>query len=231
MKGKNLLIGLFFILAAGLFIANELGYLAEISTFQLAAVVFLIPVIAISVAKLYFVGIFFPLAGLAVIFSEKLGITEYTEGFPIWIVALCLTIGVSLIFGKNLTDMWTESIIGTEEVISEEGDEFINHGVTLGSSIKYVNSKELKNAKLSTTLGELTVYFDNAEVSPGGATIRVNAVLSDLVLYIPKGWTVQNDIGSILSDVTERRAKQEDGTINVRLVGKAVLSDVSIICV
>ncbi|MCL2383217.1 MAG: LiaF-related protein [Oscillospiraceae bacterium] len=233
MKSRNLFIGLFFIIAAGVFVVNEVGLLGDISTFQLAAVIFLIPIIILCTVKRYFFGVFFPLAVLGVSFSEELGIAEYT-GWPIWVVALCLSIGLSLIFGKGLSVMWTGDFVGfggEESISDDENDETINHSVTFGDSIKYANSTNLRRGRLTSTFGELTVYFDNASINPEGATIYVNATFSEVNIYMPKEWAVINELGSIMSDVKEKRTKQEEGSSKVKLVGKAVFSEVSIIYV
>jgi len=233
MKGKNLFWGLLLILVAGLLIADQMGYLVGINTFKLAISVLLAPVIVISVVKTNFFGIFFPAAVLGIMYAEQLGITDFVP-WPILLVALLLSIGLSLIFGKNYTYFgnWKEfKGFDSEEIVDSEDDESVQHSTTFGSSIKYVNSKNLKRARLAATFGDLTVYFDNTTVSPEGALIQVNVTFSDVQIYIPKNWRIQNEIGSILSDIGEKRTNTEAETATVRLVGNATFSDIRIIYV
>jgi len=239
MKSKNLFWGLFFIAAAGLIVVNQLGYLAGITTFKVAITIFLIPIIIRSSLKLNFFGIFFGMGLLGILFSRHLGINNFVP-FPILLTALFLSIGFSMIFGKHTRHIEncnnncfnnTENNENFEEVVNTEDADTINFGVKFGSSIKYVNAKNLKQANFSCSFGALKVYFDNATISPEGAEINFDISFSGVELYIPREWKVINGIEATLAGVEEKYKRNEKEIATVKLTGKANFSGVEIIYV
>jgi predicted membrane protein len=235
MKSRNLFWGLFFVAGAGLVIANGLGYLTGITLFNLIIVFFMIPIILKSIIHINFFGIFFPLAILAILFANTLGISNFVP-FPVLAVALFLSIGFSLIFGRHSKYMekWHNIRIHNEHfdrVVNTEDEDVVNFGVTLGSSIKYVNSKKLKQANLSCSFGALIVYFDNTTISEEGAEISIDVSFSGVELYMPREWRVINEIESVFSGIEEKHKKDREETANVKLTGKASFSGIEIIYV
>ena len=81
MKGKNLIWGLFFILAGAAVILSKLGLLGGVSALSVVISLLLIPIIVNSIRRLNFWGIFCPLAVMAILFAEPLGIEKLTP-FP-----------------------------------------------------------------------------------------------------------------------------------------------------
>lgn len=234
MKGKNLFWGLFFIAAAGLIVMNQLGYLAGITTLNLVITIFLIPIILKSAIRLNFFGIFFPLSVLGIIFANELGIIGFVP-IPILTTALFLSIGFSIIFGKHNRCIESWHNIHNEEnfgeVVNTQDDDIVNFGVKFGSSIKYVNAKNLKQANFSCSFGALKVYLDNAKISPEGAVINLDISFSGIEIYMPKEWKVLNGIDATLSGVEEKYKRHAEETATVKLTGKASFSGIEIIYV
>ena len=73
MKNKNLIWGLFFILAGVALILDRTGLLGSVSVWSVVISLLLVPVIVTSVRHLNFWGIFFPMAIMAILFDETLG--------------------------------------------------------------------------------------------------------------------------------------------------------------
>ena len=235
MKGKNLFWGLFFIVAAGLIVVNQLGYLAGITTLNLVITILLIPIILKSIIRVNFFGIFFSVAVLGILFADELGINTFVP-VPILTVALFLSVGLSLVFGKHnkYIEKFRNIHVHDEhfgEVINTEDDDVVNFNVTLGSSIKYVNAKNLKQANLSCSFGALKVYLDNSTISEEGAVINLDISFSGVEIYMPKEWKVLNGIESKLSGIEEKYKRHGEEIANVKLVGKASFSGIEIIYV
>ena len=68
MKNKNLIWGLFFILAGVALILDRTGLLGSVSVWSVVISLLLVPVIVTSVRHLNFWGIFFPMAIMAILF-------------------------------------------------------------------------------------------------------------------------------------------------------------------
>lgn len=235
MKSKNLFWGIFFIALSGLIIVNQLGYLIGITTFNLVIAVLLIPIFLKSIIRMNFFGIFFSIAILGIIFSDKLGIGKLVP-FPILVIAAFVSIGFSIIFGKHnkYVDKWSKSHRYDEdfsEVIDTEDDDTINFEVKFGSSTKYVNSKNLTQANFSCSFGALKIYLDNANVSSEGAVINVDASFSGIEVYVPRDWNIINRIECTLAGIEEKYNRYEHIGPSVKLTGKAKFSGIEIIYV
>ena len=233
MNGKNVFWGLFFIAAAGLVAVHQLGYLAGITTLNLVITIFLIPILLKSIMKINFFGIFFSIAVFGILFADQLGISDFVP-VHILIVATFLSIGFTLVFSKWASINWVIGIHNEEglgEVVDTEDEEVVEFGVKLGSSIKYVNSKNLKQAKLTCSFGELQVYFDNTTVSEEGAVISVDVSFGELRMYIPKEWKVINGISATLAGVEEKNKRNGEETATVKLTGRVNMGEVEIIYV
>lgn len=84
MKNKNLIWGLFFILAGVALILDRTGLLGSVSVWSVVISLLLVPVIVTSVRHLNFWGIFFPMAIMAILFDETLGIEKFTP-WHVWV--------------------------------------------------------------------------------------------------------------------------------------------------
>ena len=239
MKSKNLFWGLFFIVAAGLVVVNQLGYLAGITTLNLVITILLIPIILKSIIKANFFGIFFSMALLGILFASELGITTFVP-IPILVTALFLSIGFSIMFGRHnkCAEQWhTGSFCNSfneenfGEVVDTEDDDNVNFGVKFGSSIKYVNAKNLKRANFSCYFGALKVYLDSAVISPDGAEINLDVSFSGVEIYVPREWKVINGIEATLSGVEEKYKRNGEETSTLKLIGKSSFSGIEIIYV
>ena len=76
MKNKNLIWGLFFILAGVALILDRTGLLGSVSVWSVVISLLLVPVIVTSVRHLNFWGIFFPMAIMAIPFVETFRVEE-----------------------------------------------------------------------------------------------------------------------------------------------------------
>jgi len=233
MKGKNIFWGLFFIVAAGLIVVNQMGYLAGITTLNLVLTILLIPIILKSILSLNFAGVFFPVALLGILFADNLGINDFVP-VPILIVAAFLSLGFSLVFSKQIkVKLGAFTIDGHDEhfdqVVNTEDEDNVSLGVKFGSSIKYVNSKNLKQANFSCSFGALKIYLDNATISPEGAVINLDISFSGVEMYVPKEWKVINGIDATLAGVEEKYKRNGEETATIKLAGKASFSGIEII--
>ncbi len=216
MKHKNLYWGLFFIFAAVLVVLNQFDFLLGVSTFKLIITLFLIPVIFTSLKHVNFSGILFPLAIIAILYADKLGIQKLTP-WPILGVALFLSIGLSIIFPhrhKFITENWTvdnNDYKDRENWSTQTSDEScVNVAVRFGAVSKYINSQNLRNVNIDCHFGAAEVYFDNAEIDGNEAVANISASFSGVELYVPRNWHVENQMDCVLGGVDEKGARTVD---------------------
>jgi len=208
-KSKSLFWGFFFISGAGLIVARSMGYLAGITLMNLVIAFLLLPIILKSVVRIEFFGILVPIAILGIMFAKELDIVRFVP-WPILGVAVFLSIGLTLIFGRHNKIKEKFTHIGVhkheefDDVIDADDEDVVNFGVTFGSSIKYVNSKDLKQANFSASFGELIVYLDNAVINKDGAIINIDASFSGVQIYVPREWNVIVSVDSFLAGVEEK---------------------------
>lgn len=86
---------MFFILAGVALILDRTGLLGSVSVWSVVISLLLVPVIVTSVRHLNFWGIFFPMAIMAILFDETLGIEKFTP-WPVLGAALLLSVGFHL---------------------------------------------------------------------------------------------------------------------------------------
>lgn len=240
MKSKNLVWGLFFLVAAVLVILNQTGVFVGISIWSLAITLLLIPVIVSSIRSLSFPGIFFPLAILAILFDEPLGIEKFTP-WPVLGCALFLSIGLMILFPqKHRWDKWkdgnesgTEKYDNSQDWQEESSDGehiFFNNRFT--GSVKYVTSNAFHDVNIKSSFGGMKVYFDNAQMDGDTANGVVYAEFSGIELYVPRDWTVVNQISCSFGGVDEKGLKgYEKSGKKLILKGNTKFSGVSIIYV
>ena len=219
MKLRTIFWGIFFICAAALIVSNQMGYLVHVSFWSLVITILMVPVVIESAVRLNFFGVFFPLALIAIVFHEPIGIGQLGV-WPILGAALLLSIGFSMIFRrKNASWLWKYDAFrhgqyryhrdrcsgGQGETL--DGDD-LNCSISFSSNSKYFHSKNLQRASLTCAFGDLKVFFDNAQLSENGAEIFIDCSFGEIELFIPKAWNVANRITPSFGNVKEKNWRE-----------------------
>ena len=226
-NGGKIFWGLFFILAAVYIVVSKFWILPEISVFSVLLTVFFIWLFIKGIMHRNFWEILFPIAFICIIYDEPLGITDLTP----WTVlgaALLGSIGLSMIFKpkKGFLVNGDGSAIG---VSSEQcTGEMIHCENNFGSQIKYINSDDFRSAHLENNFGTLNVYFDNAVIQGGIATVFVENNFGETVLYIPREWKVQNNITRSFGSVSETGRNEGTSESTVCLQGDCSFGSIEI---
>ncbi len=240
---KKILWGIFFIGAAALILANQMGYFAadSVGLFSLVLTLIMVPVIIESIVHLNFFGIMFPLAFISIIYAKQLGIEKITP-WPVLIAALFISIGFSILFKHKKDHKWfhhkenhvhyighKHSFDKNRESVDYLEDNVVNCSVSFGSSSKYLHSASLERAVLTCSFGSLQVYFDNTVLSPNGAEIKLDCSLGSIEMYIPKNWKVIDHVNVSLGELEEKNRPGETSGPALTLVGSVSLGSVEII--
>ena len=231
MKKEKIFWGLFFILGAIFILCSRLGYLKDISVFSLLLTIFFAAMLIKSLLHLEYTGMLFSIAFICIIYARPLGITAITP-WPVLGAALLGSIGCHMLFPSRHR-RWKEwhSDEPFESVIDEDDGTSVYHRTSFGSTVKYVNSDDFKYARLDASFGAIKAYFDNAQVRGGKAEINLDVSFAGVELYIPKHWTVINNVSAFAGAVDEKNRSQSDGTVNVHLTGGINFGGVTVIYV
>ncbi len=178
-----------------------------VSTWGLIVSAIMVIIIVNSLIDLNFGGIFIPLAVICIIFDEPLGITAITPWVVI-VAAILLTIAFGMLFQKH---RWHRGRERREfhsdkftEYSSDDENGYITHSMKFGSTTKYVRSQNFHTADLSSQFGEMSVFFDGAEVSQDCVSINCQVAFGEMDLYIPKDWKVENRVSTTFGHCDDR---------------------------
>lgn len=232
MKKDNLFWGLFLIAAAVLILVAKLGAFPDVSVMKIFwTLVFSVALVS-SLVNLTFPGVYFSLAFLGILYDTELGITAITP-WTILLVALLLSIGTCMIFTpKKKKKVKNHEFAGNDFVVfdEEDGNQFDFSSSFVGS-VKYVNSDNFESANIDAKFAGMKVYFDNAIIQNGHATVNLNVSFAGVELYIPKNWRVDNQMSASFGGVEEKnRNNGADGPI-LTLQGNVSLGGVTILYV
>ena len=244
MKTKKLFWGIFFLCAAAAVILNAIGYLANVSLVSVIFTIVLIPIIVKSVARRNYIGIFFPLAVIGILYAKPLNI-EAVSPWPLLAAALFLSIAFSILFGKkkglqfvvhkNISHFDDDDFEGDdkhEKTVVHYDDNEVVCDTSFGACTNYVHCSALKRVKLNCSCGAIKIYFDNAQLDPGGANATVDCTLGSIEMYVPKTWQVYNTVSATLGASEERnkRYEAENGPV-MNITGSVSLGSFAIIYV
>ncbi len=245
-KLKNILSGILLIGLSVCLILWKLNILvlpfelAGVSTWGLIIAIVLVVILFHSLLDFFYPGVFFPLAGLAIIFAEPLKITAITP----WIVLLVALL-LSIAFEKLIPSSWTKRHVFKHFKKENKGinfdnvkvdvdfdnernaaftddsndeNEYVFHSIKMGDASKYIRSNNLKSADLSVEFGELRVYFDKAEVPCGEVKIQARVAFGEMALSIPRSWNVINKTTAAFGDSSDNKYEEVLGENPVKCV-------------
>ena len=196
---RNIFKGLVMILIAVLIMASAMGFLPDIPWFKLFGGLIFVSAAAKALYKRNFFGAFMSAGIVAWIFENELGIEELVP-FPLLIAAGFLGIGFGMIFGKKKTFEFEYSSDDGETRFHsidearaqnkfEDGREVVFTNA-FGQTSKYVNSASFSSAYLENAFGSANIYFNNAVIDNGRASMKVENSFGQMNIYFPKTWRV-----------------------------------------
>lgn len=233
MKTSKLFWGLLVIGAGVLLLLYAFGLGAEYDVFKIIGSLLLLAVSVASLAKFRFVLFFIPLALIAYLWRVPLGIASLNIGLLLAAAAL-LGIGLSVLFRKrghhHHAKTTEEGEWGkTEEILNE--NEFINIESNLGENIKYIHASNLKRVKIKSNFASTKVYFDQCQISSEGLEINISGNFSEVILNIPKEWSLDNRISAFAGAVTNLATRPAESKADVKLTGSVNFAELKILYV
>lgn len=192
MKKTNIVSGLVLIVLAAYLLLNKIGILPDIAWFKLIVTLLLGCLVVKSIPKWNFFGIIMPLCILGCIYDKQLGIEAITPGTLI-IAGLLLSCGLGMIFKKpKYIEVHGQGEF-SETTINQEDGRIIRFRNSFNSVSKYVNTDAFSEAHIENSFGGCNVYFNNAIIIGGVATIRLENSFGQMNVYFPKTWRMELD--------------------------------------
>lgn len=230
---KNYFWGIFLILAGIYLVVSQMGYLPSTGVFTLIFTIVCLAVLVASIPHAAFGGILFPLAFIGILYDEALGITAITP-WTILLVALLMTIGLHLLFGRFFKKRKKDGHgkkreFPDENTVEESLDgEFLYMMTHFGSSIRYVTSQDFKTGEVDCSFGAMVIYFDNAQIVSGKATLTLDVKFAGVELYIPHTWQVINHVNSSFGAIDEKNKREGEHTATLTLEGSNSFAGITI---
>ena len=207
-KSKKLFWGLIFILAAVLLVIDalgtEIGFLNGIPVVKTLIVLLLVSIAVEEICKRDFGSFFFLLAISFMIYEKQIAKWLSLENENIisnWIVllvALLLTVGCHLLFGKKRNVSYKDNTNNSKHKVA-------------GSSVTNIDCSDFTEARISNELGSCEVHFSNVESYTGNGVLTVENELGCIKIYVPDEWTVTNRISNELGSVRVEGSPKPDG--------------------
>lgn len=231
--------GVFFLIAAGLLVASQLGWLsAGIGFWRWLFTVVLGAALVQSLANLSVGGTVWSVALLALVWAKPLGITNLVP----WTIlggALLIQIGLSLLLRPVLKRRHPlviikdgKTLVGQKDdrlaAAPSDTDQVVTITTKLGSVTRYVQSADFRLADITLGLGDAKVYFDNTEIQADHAEIHVDGSLGDLDLFIPANWDLHSDLTNFMGDLKVTGTPSSEPGPKVLLTGGFKLGDIKI---
>ena len=228
MKRKNIFWGLFLILGAAFIIISQLGIFESVSIVKVIFTVLLSGIAISGLMHLEFTMVLFPIAIILILFDNELNITNLTP-WPILATALLGSIGLSLIFHRNKHHSICHDDFGKEVIIDDPDSSSVTCFAHMGSTVKYVNTKEYEKGLVDCSFGAATVYFDNAEIKDKTGVLKLDCSFGGVELYIPKNWQIEQRLDVFLGGVDEKGRKDQatDGPTLI-LIGRIKFAGITI---
>jgi len=222
-RGRKVFWGIMFIIGAMALLVVKLGYLEGIGFWSILFTIVLFGTLVDGIISKSFGQILFSLAFLVIVHDEFLGMEAITP-WPVLGAALLGTIGLGILFPNvgwkkhaNVGKMKGEHMgINSEEIVDGEVISFSN---SFGESVKYLSGQEISRVQVKNSFGEMSIYFDGAILKNGVAEVYVDNSFGETVLYIPKEWTVMNDIKAMFGDSDEKGPHMPDGSATLHIYG------------
>ena len=205
-------------------------------------VVFVVSLIT-SVINKNLYGAIFSIAFLVIVYAKPLHISALSP-WTILLVAILVSAGISLIFrnsfkptiiinGKKVNANWSDLInknfkadnVITDNSFGVDSDNVVISGKMTEAS-RYIHSQNLKTVTIDSSMGDVSVYLDDAKAAGDEVIMNINTSMCDVDVYIPSDWQVENNMQNSLSDVDIDHSKGT-GT-KLILQGRNTMGDLTV---
>lgn len=201
MKKKNLIYGLFLILAAILILMVSLnvslGFIANVPVVDiLLALLIMIFCVSRIIHKQFWI---IPICFSAIFSLFKKEIAEYFGFQDSNIISNWVVLLFALLFATGI------------KFITSSIDK--KNSVKLSAQTKYINCNNFNKEKIKVFLGNCEVYFENIESYKGDGILDIECKMGNLEIYVPSSWDLVTDIDTVLGNTEIMPGSTEIGPL------------------
>lgn len=240
-KVSRIFWGIFFIACAAFVVLNQMG----IWTYKLGfwaiigSIIFLLTLIDGLINRRITESVF-SIAFLLMIFAQPLHITKLVP-WTILLAALLISIGLGVIFrnrfhtivyaNKKVKDFREKrenlsNNLFTDTVNNEKGAH-VAITQTMSDTSRYIHSSNLEDITVKTKMSDTNIYLDDAHAAGEIVELNVDLLMSDLTVYLPLSWQVENQTSGGLGEVEIEGTSNGGGPI-LRITGRSTMSDIKV---
>ena len=216
--------GLFWILIAGLILANSFGGFVQLNVWSIVIAALALVILFHCLVRLSLAPLPIPIAALYYIFQVPLEL-PFIAFWTLAPVTLLVTCGLCVLLPRRLGSSKHFGLLVLDdgkrhkgcrnhgEAHIEEGDDENNPyiSVNFGAISRYLHSDCLQTADLNCAFGSLEVYFDNVQLAPDGAEVYANCKFGAIEIYVPGHWRVIDQMSTTLGSAeVDRRLQAAD---------------------
>ena len=217
-KNKNWIVGIVLLLLATFILVGQLGIAIPISVGNIVLLLVAIYLLVSSMEERSFIKLSFVVA-LGYLVLRNLELVPHIATWAVLVTALLISIALGILFPKQFRFRGrkrrrTITIEGDIEVDTDRNDEDNPYIHTkFGNVSRYLHSQDLETLTIDSEFANTEIYFEQAKLSPDGATVYIRAKFGNVSLYVPKEWDVQVLVSSSF------------GHVNVEETSEPVASD------
>ncbi|WEV39879.1 hypothetical protein [Lactobacillus sp. ESL0681] len=246
-KIKEIFWGLTLLAAAAFLVMNQLNLLAFQLNFWtvLWTIIFGACLIAGIVNKSITATVF-SMAFLLIIYAKPLKITRIVP-WTVLLAACLISVGLHLIFTKhghkthvyvnghefkgNWTKMGTEKSFHADHIFGSDSKSVDDADIVISQRMsdvsRYVHSQNLCSVTINSLMGNAEVYLDAATPAGDTVMVNINSSMSEISIYIPLAWQVDDQLTSVFGEVEVRGTSSGEGPTLV-LTGSSKLGNVNV---
>jgi len=246
VKSSKLAWGVFWLLIAGLILANYFGGFVQLGVWSIIIAALALVVLFYCIVTLSFASLPIPIAALYYIFQTSLEL-PFVTFWTLAVVALLVTCGLHILLPRKLGIRPHFGVITGDDLKRkrsgrkgaeysdaniEEGDDDNNPfiSVNFGAACRYLHSDCLETAELDCAFGALEVFFDNVQLGPNGAEVNAFCKFGAIDIYIPGHWRVIDEMSTTAgnAEVSRRFQNADADAPTITLKGSVTFGSVEV---
>ena len=225
-NNRNRLWGVLFLLLAAFVVLNQLGLFIALSFGSLVAMVLAVVFLINCITQRRITTLPFVIAMVYIVLRNQ-ELVAHVSTWAVLLAAVLVSAGIGFLFpqrprgkvvvgtffGGDGWDEWDEDGENPHRsrshtaTIGMDNNPSIN--VIFGSESRYLHADALETAHLTCNFGGMEIFFDQAQISPNGATVYLDCKFGGIDLYVPRHWNVVEQVNCVFGG-TERSRRLEE---------------------
>ena len=208
---------------------GALGIGEQVGLLRIVATLLLLGIAAESLYRLNFLLFFVPAAISLYLWRKPLGLASVHLGLLL-VAAVLLGIGLHILFRRSSLHRFSYHQSGAwrkpEETVS--AGETVSIEVNFGEQTKRIQTGLLREVRIDSNFAKAVAIFEEAQLPPEGLRIAIDGNFSEVVLTVPRTWTIDSHLNVFAAAVTGMPARAGNGHANVELTGSIHFGEVRI---